>query len=171
VYNSNQKDFSERECHGQGIKRQSAKFRPLRARSTPSTAIAEPAETHLITIGELARKSGISLRALRFYQSKGLLAPQRNGNARVFTNEDRDCLELILQGKRLGFTLGEIHEMMAARPGGCDKSLPISRKRCVDQIRFLENQHRELEVALRELRRIYSGMFGDTGERLASESC
>jgi hypothetical protein len=43
-----------------------------------------------ITIGELARESGVTLRALRFYQSKGLLAPQRNGNARMFSREDRD---------------------------------------------------------------------------------
>ena len=44
------------------------------------------------TIGELARKSGVTLRALRFYQSKGLLAPQRDGRAHIFSHEDRDCL-------------------------------------------------------------------------------
>lgn len=44
------------------------------------------------TIGELARESGVTLRALRFYQSKGLLAPQRDGRAHIFSHEDRDCL-------------------------------------------------------------------------------
>ena len=68
-----------------------------------------------LTIGELARDSGVTLRALRFYQSKGLLAPRRNGSARLFSLEDRDRLMLILQGKRLGFTLTEIREMLSAR--------------------------------------------------------
>jgi DNA-binding transcriptional MerR regulator len=112
-----------------------------------------------ITIGELAREAGITLRALRFYQSKGLLAPQRNGQARVFSTQDRARLTLILQGKRLGFTLGEIREMLAARILGCDTALPISRTKCVEQIKHLEHQRRDLEVALAELRQIYTGMF------------
>ncbi|MGA9125453.1 MAG: MerR family DNA-binding transcriptional regulator, partial [Pseudolabrys sp.] len=44
--------------------------------------------TDNITIGELARDAGVTLRALRFYQSKGLLAPQRIGSARMFSHED-----------------------------------------------------------------------------------
>src|SRR5262245_21347759 len=77
---------------------------------------ATPADdTGYFTIGELARDAGVTLRALRFYQNKGLLTPRRNGSARLFTHEDRDRLDLILQGKRLGFTLTEIREMLAAR--------------------------------------------------------
>ena len=112
-----------------------------------------------LTIGELAREAGVTLRALRFYQSKGLLTPQRNGATRLFTAEDRDRLVLILQGKRLGFTLHEIREMLAARARGDTHTLPISRKKCVEQINLLERQRREIEIALAELRRIYTGMF------------
>jgi DNA-binding transcriptional MerR regulator len=112
-----------------------------------------------LTIGELAREAGVTLRALRFYQSKGLLAPQRNGTSRLFTADDRDRLALILQGKRLGFTLHEIREMLAARDRGNTHILPISRKKCVEQINLLERQRREVEAALSELRRIYTGMF------------
>ena len=112
-----------------------------------------------ITIGELAREAGVTLRALRFYQSKGLLTPQRNGNAGVFNIDDRDRLTLILQGKRLGFTLGEIREMLAARIRGCTKPLPVSRKKCVEQIKHLEHQRRDIEVVLAELRQIYTGMY------------
>lgn len=112
-----------------------------------------------MTIGELAQQAGVTLRALRFYQSKGLLAPQRNGAMRLFTAEDRDRLALILQGKRLGFTLHEIREMLAARARGNALGLPISRKKCVEQINLLERQRREIETALAELRRIYTGMF------------
>src|SRR5262245_34830119 len=61
-----------------------------------------------LTIGELARDAGVTLRALRFYQSKGLLTPRRNGSARLFSHDDRERLALILQGKRPGFTLIEI---------------------------------------------------------------
>jgi DNA-binding transcriptional MerR regulator len=111
------------------------------------------------TIGELARESGVTLRALRFYQSKGLLAPQRNGRARVFSHENRDCLALILQGKRLGFTLTEIREMLAARAHGCTKNLPINRTKCVEQIKMLERRRREIDRALAELRRIYTDIF------------
>ncbi len=112
-----------------------------------------------MTIGELAQEAGVTLRALRFYQSKGLLTPQRNGAIRLFSAEDRDRLALILQGKRLGFTLGEIREMLAARARGNTHTLPISRKKCVEQIALLERQRREIDMALAELRRIYTGMF------------
>jgi DNA-binding transcriptional MerR regulator len=105
-----------------------------------------------ITIGELARESGVTLRALRFYQSKGLLAPHRDGGARVFSHADRDRLALILQGKRLGFTL-------TARARGCANALPISRRKFVEQINMLERQRRDVETALAELRQIYTEMF------------
>lgn len=111
------------------------------------------------TIGELARECGVTLRALRFYQSKGLLTPQRNGRGRVFSHEDRDCLALILQGKRLGFTLTEIREMLAGRAHGYTKNLPINRMKCVEQIKMLERRRRDIDRALAELRRIYTDIF------------
>ncbi len=119
----------------------------------------------LFTIGELARESGVTLRALRFYQSKGLLAPQRNGSSRVFSHEDRDCLALILQGKRLGFTLIEIREMLAARAHGCANRLPINRRKCVEQINLLERQRRDIDRALAELRQIYTEIFTSSNVR------
>jgi DNA-binding transcriptional MerR regulator len=112
-----------------------------------------------ISIGDFARQSGVTLRALRFYQSKGLLAPQREGHSRVFSSVDRERLGLILQGKRLGFTLFEIRDMLAARDRGTANALPISRKKCVEQIKLLEGQRRDAEQALIELRQIYTRMF------------
>ena len=99
------------------------------------------------------------MRALRFYQSKGLLAPRRNGSARLFSDEDRDRLALILQGKRLGFTLTEIREMLSARDRGCVTALPIGCRKCVEQINLLERQRRDIDGALAELRQIYTEMF------------
>jgi len=112
-------------------------------------------DTDGITIGELAREAGVTLRALRFYKSKGLLAPQRDGKTWLFSSEDRARLAMIQQGKRLGFTLGEIRAMLGAR--GCAKMLPISRKKCAEQIKLLEDQQRAIELALAELRQIHTG--------------
>ena len=114
------------------------------------------------TIGELSREFGITLRALRFYQSKGLLAPRRNGKARLYSGLDRERVGLILQGIRLGFTLAEIRDVIGtcARRGG--KNLPVSRQKCVEQINLLERQRRDLDDAIAELRRIYTAMFTPT---------
>src|SRR5215471_1710192 len=128
-------------------------------RAGSSEGSPETLVTGNLTIGELARESGVTLRALRFYQSKGLLAPQRNGSARVFSHADRDRLALILQGKRLGFTLTEIREMLTARARGCTNALPIGRQKCVEQINLLERQRRDIEQALTELRQIYTEML------------
>jgi|SRR5690348_6605056 DNA-binding transcriptional MerR regulator len=117
------------------------------------------------TIGELATEAGITVRALRFYQSKGLLALGRGGNGRVFGQDDRDSLAFILRGKRLGFTLAEIREMLLARARGSGGPLPISRKKCVEQIAMLEKQLREIDGALEELREIYREMFELAAER------
>jgi DNA-binding transcriptional MerR regulator len=136
--------------------------------------IGTPARPRLrgaLTIGELARETGVTLRALRFYQSKGLLAPQRKGCARIYSREDRDSLLLILQGKRLGFTLTEIRDMLAARANGGAGTLPVSRKKCVEQINMLERQRRDIDRALLELRQIYTEMFlASRGGRAAGRS-
>lgn len=128
-----------------------------------SEARASARELDGLSIGELARELGVTLRALRLYESKGLLARHRNGGARVFTRDDRDRLALILQGKRLGFTLKEIREMLAARARGCAKALPIDRRKCVDQINMLERQRRDIDRAIAELRQIYTEMFIKSG--------
>jgi DNA-binding transcriptional MerR regulator len=112
-----------------------------------------------MTIGEFAREEGVTLRALRFYQSKGLLAPDRAGHARIYGQADRERLVVVLQGKRLGFTLSEFREMLAGQVRGTAAPLSISRKKCVEQINLLERQRRDIELALSELRQIYTAMF------------
>jgi DNA-binding transcriptional MerR regulator len=131
----------------------------------------QPQPDHF-TIGELARQFDISLRALRFYQSKGLLAPQRHGVTRDFSAEDRDRLALILQGKRLGFTLTEIRQLIAARERGRDggEGLRLSREKCIEQISLLERQRREIDGAIAELRGIYSSMLTNSNEAQPKET-
>jgi DNA-binding transcriptional MerR regulator len=111
------------------------------------------------TIAELAQAAGVTVRALRFYQSKGLL-PRRKGQAALFSQDDRNSVEFILRGKRLGFTLAEIREMLNARARGVAGPLPVTRKKCSEQIKLLEQQRNDIERALAELRQIYVDMFG-----------
>lgn len=64
------------------------------------------------TISELAREFKVTPRALRFYEDRGLLSPRREGLNRVYSVRDRGRLQLILRGKRVGFPLTEIKEIL-----------------------------------------------------------
>ena len=106
------------------------------------------------TIGDLAREFGVTLRTLRFYEDRGLLAPRREGTARIYDARDRSRLAVILKGKQLGFTLTEIRAMVAEERGGelPAANLKLSLAQVDDQIAHLENQKVEIEQALAELK-------------------
>ena len=113
------------------------------------------------TIGELSREFGVTLRALRFYENKGLIAPHRDGLSRLYSQGDRTRLALILKGKKLGFTLGEIRQMIAAEEGEADHdALTLSQEKCLEQIEMLQRQKAEIEEGLSELHRIYAELSG-----------
>lgn len=110
------------------------------------------------TISDLARDFGVTLRTLRFYESRGLIAPARSGLTRIYSGRDRARLALILKGKQLGFTLVEIRAMLAneekkgseagaATVGG----LQLSREQVVEQLEMLRAQRTEIESAIAEL--------------------
>src|SRR5437588_5342280 len=116
------------------------------------------------TIGELSREFGVTLRALRFYENKGLISPQREGLSRLYSQGDRTRLALILKGKKLGFTLGEIRQMIATEEATTDRdALMLSQEKCLEQIGLLERQKSEIEEGLRELRQIYASLSGKLG--------
>ena len=129
-----------------------------------------PAERTVFTIGELARDFGVTLRALRFYENKGLLSPQREGMNRLYSQRDRSRLELILKGKKLGFTLSEIQELVAAEEGGSTgaATLNLSQEKCLEQIELLKRQKAELDEGLAELTRIYATLAGKPLDRTGS---
>jgi len=109
-----------------------------------------------MTIGDVAREFGVTLRALRFYESKRLISPQRNGATRFYRRSDRERIALILTGRRLGFTLTEIKRLVDGPDG---KNLCLTRQKCVEQIRLLERQKREMDLAIAELRQIYTSFY------------
>jgi DNA-binding transcriptional MerR regulator len=122
------------------------------------SAQMEPGPLGDQTIAQTAQSFGLTSRALRFYESKGLLAPRRRGLVRLYGPSERRRLALILKAKSLGFTLGEIRKMLEDPPGG-DCALGLSRRQCYEQIKHLEQRRREIDAALAELRRTYSSFY------------
>ena len=120
-------------------------------------ALAAPGEA--LTISQMADKFGLTPRALRFYESKGLLSPGREGRGRVYTHTDQRHVQLILKGRKLGFTIAEIGHMIAvdtAQPA--PQTLKMTREKCLEQIEHLEKQLRETTEALAELRRMHMAL-------------
>jgi len=105
------------------------------------------------TVPKLAKELGITPRAIRFYETKGLLIPQRAGSTRVYTHKDRARLILILRGKRLGFTLAEIQEFLDLYT--IDPHHKEQTQMLLNKVEFriddLEEQRIELELVLTEL--------------------
>jgi DNA-binding transcriptional MerR regulator len=122
----------------------------------PAAAAADTSAETLMTIGEIAREFGMTLRALRFYEAKRLIKPERHGAVRLYGRRDRERISLILTGRRLGFTLAEIRELVGKPEGD---GLHLTRQQCVEQINLLEQQKRGLEIAIAELRQIYSSFY------------
>ncbi|MGE7473623.1 MerR family transcriptional regulator [Bosea sp. NPDC003192] len=126
--------------------------------ASPQTTNASEADG--FTISDLAREFGVTLRTLRFYESRGLLAPARSGLTRIYSGRDRARLALILKGKQLGFTLVEIRAMLANEEGkelkGKEPSasvggLQLSRGQIAEQLDLLRSQRAEIEAAIAEL--------------------
>lgn len=115
----------------------------------------EPENRDLYAIADLAREFGISTRAIRFYESKGLLSPERVGGTRVFRRRDRARLILILRGKRLGFSLRDIAEYLSLYDAHSQTAQVSLLVEMVDQrIELLESQLTDLQTTLAELREI-----------------
>ncbi len=110
----------------------------------------------LYSVTELAEELGVTPRALRFYEDKGLVTPQRAGTTRVYTHRDRGRLALILRGKRLGFSLREVGEWLDlydADPAQAAQMRALIAK-VRERIAVLEGQRNDLEATLKELRGI-----------------
>jgi DNA-binding transcriptional MerR regulator len=94
--------------------------------SAPSTA-----RTHF-TIGEIAREFGFTLRALRFYEEKGLIRPRRTGNRRLYSAADRQRLEVIAQCKKVGMPLDDIRDILGV--GNDTANDPARSERMLDRM-------------------------------------
>jgi DNA-binding transcriptional MerR regulator len=104
-------------------------------------------------IGELARKYGVTLRTLRFYEDKGLLNPNRDGTTRLYTRRDIARLKLILLGRKVGFSLREVKQMLDLYdPSGSNtKQLKLALDKSEKQLGRLEKQQAAIGEAIVEL--------------------
>jgi len=104
-------------------------------------------------IRQLCQEFKVTPRALRFYEDKGLLSPARDGMNRVYSHRDRVRLQLILQGKRVGFSLNEIREILDLydhNDGGAAQ-MARSLKKFRERISALKNQREDIEGAIQAL--------------------
>jgi DNA-binding transcriptional MerR regulator len=126
----------------------------------------------LYSVTELATELGVTPRALRFYEDKGLIAPQRAGNTRVYTHRDRGRLMLILRGKRLGFSLREVRDWLDLYdldPNQVAQMTRLRDKVCA-RIAALEGQRADLKATLAELRGIPQQVDGHLAAKDAPKS-
>ena len=119
-------------------------------------AKAATLEPQYYTIRTLAAELNITARAIRFYESKGLIHPLRIGSQRLFSHADRARLQLILRGKRLGFSLAEVADYLDlydADPAQLEQ-MRLLRAMVLDRIVLLDSQRRDIDQTLDELRSI-----------------
>lgn len=112
-----------------------------------------------IGIRELTDEFDITTRTLRFYEDKGLLSPERNGRNRIFSEGDRIRLKLILRGKRMGFTLDEIHEIIDLYEDKSDevKQLKHLQQKIIEQRQSLLQKLADISQSLTELDTVDNG--------------
>ena len=105
------------------------------------------------SISDLSAEFGVTARALRFYEDEGLISPERRGLQRIYSHRDRARLAWILRGKRVGFSLGEIKEMIDLYDLGDGRRVQrqVTLERCMDRIRHLEAQKRDIDAHIAEL--------------------
>lgn len=104
-------------------------------------------------IADLCTEFGVTPRALRFYEDEQLIAPERRGTQRIYSHRDRARLAWILRGKRVGFSLGEIREMIDLYDLGDGRRTQreVAIARCRERIALLEAQKRDIDAAIAEL--------------------
>ena len=122
--------------------------------STQATrAGRDGADNALMGIQDVARKLGVTLRTLRFYEKEGLIKPERVGTTRVYTKREIARMQLILRGKRLGFSIREIAEFLDLYDA--DPEHQEQMQRLIDKVRErlseLEEQRVALELTIEEL--------------------
>jgi len=113
------------------------------------------ADRDTFSIRDLTREFGVSARTLRFYEERGLLAPRREGQERVYSRRDRARLKLSIMGKCVGFSLHEIRAMLDLYDLGDGQAtqLKVAFERFQEQIARLKSQRQHLDKAIAELQR------------------
>ena len=137
-------------------------------------AVAEPLfnDREYARIGEMASACGVTLRALRFYEDKGLLSPHREGTTRLYTRRDRARLKLILLGRKIGFSLRDVKQMIDLYdPTGSNaKQLRTALEKSEKQLGRLQKQRAAIDEAISELENLMAVVRRMLAERSIAAS-
>ena len=126
----------------------------------------------IYSITELCREFDVTPRTLRFYEQKGLISPARRGWTRLYSYRDRARLKLVLRGKKVGFALEEIKEMLDLynlRDGQMTQ-LTVASSKMRERLQALRHQRGELEEAIGDLERTCEIVDGMLRERTLAET-
>jgi len=126
-----------------------------RPSTTAELSPGQPGEAadDLCGIQEAARQLGVTMRTLRFYEDKGLIAPHRDGTARIYSRREIGRMQLILRGKRLGFSIREIKDFLDLYDADPEHHVQISQLivKVSTRIKHLRRQREAIEQTLEEL--------------------
>ncbi|PCJ86747.1 MAG: transcriptional regulator [Hyphomicrobiales bacterium] len=128
---------------------------------------SEDTTENQFSIGQLSREFNVTLRTLRFYEDRGLISPKREGTTRVYSRRDRARLKLVLMGKKVGFSLTEIREMLDLYDlkDGQVVQLRVALKRFQEQVDVLRQQKDDIEQGIEELERTVDVVAGMLREK------
>ena len=112
------------------------------------------------SISNLSEEFGVTARALRFYEDEGLIAPERHGLSRIYSRRDRARLAWILRGKRVGFSLSDIREMIDLYDADEEHEAQrrVTVEKCRARIDLLERQKQDIDAAIAELSEFVSAI-------------
>lgn len=132
---------------------------------------ADTADSY-VRIGEMAKSFGVTLRALRFYEDKGLISPRREGATRLYSRRDRARLKLILLGRKVGFSLRDVKQMIDLYdPKGTNaRQLKLTLDKSEKQLARLHKQRDAIDEAIGDLTDAVAQVRRALAERQAS-SC
>lgn len=121
-----------------------------------------PASDSLTTIGEMCAEFGVTARALRFYEDEALLAPERRGMQRLYSQRDRARLAWILRGRRVGLSLADIKELLDLYDLGDNRRTQrlATIDRCSEQLAKLKRQRIDIDATVAELETFISMVTG-----------
>lgn len=137
-----------------------------------ATIDVSPPQEELTRIGEMAKGFGVTLRTLRFYEDKGLLNPQRDGATRLYTRRDKARLKLILLGRKIGFSLRDVKQMIDLYdPTGTNaRQLKLALEKSEKQRVRLQKQRAAIDEAVAELDAMMDRVRALLADRSANRS-